>query len=227
VIERKKSENGSKKVFVIPDNKLSVEENKSYFFKEKSDKRETLYQKCNSLNHKKTIFEKKLNNQHGEAVQPHHCIKDIFQKQLKKEKLKSTMGSPPWLATMLSLLWISPWLAVSAAPNSVNSEHTNCSYDVQSETLQCFLPTLGSHNSSAIQSASRAGIIRVECIGLGDSELGPDDESILRTNHFGYLPSLRRLDLEELSADCPAWPSSTFPSITCRTCPISAFRPPS
>ncbi len=80
VILKEKSENGSKKVFVIPDNKLSVEENKSYFFSKKKVTKETLYQKCNSFNPKKTIFEKKLNQQHGEAVQPHYCIKDIFQK---------------------------------------------------------------------------------------------------------------------------------------------------
>jgi hypothetical protein len=36
----------------------------------------------------------------------------------------------------------------------------------------------------------------VECVGFGETEVGLDDESILRTNHFGYLPSLRRLDLE-------------------------------
>jgi len=57
--------------------------------------------------------------------------------------------------------------------------------------LQCFLPSLGPHNSSAIQLAIRAGIIRVECVGLSDSELSLNNKSILRTNHFVYLPSLR------------------------------------
>lgn len=112
-------------------------------------------------------------------------------------KMASPMTMPTsCLFTFLSLILMSTRLPTSeAASSSVSgADHKNCSYDAQTETLQCFLPTLGSHNSSAIQSASRAGTIRVECVGLGESE--SDDESILRTNHFGYLPSLRRLDLD-------------------------------
>ena len=121
------------------------------------------------------------------------------------------MALPPWLVILFTIPWLSPWMLISAAlsPNSGLTDPSNCSYDVQSETLQCFLPTLGSHNSSSIQSASRASIIRVDCVGFAESDLGSgksdigssteyfdEDESILRTNHFGYLPSLRRLDLE-------------------------------
>jgi Leucine-rich repeat (LRR) protein len=106
------------------------------------------------------------------------------------------MKPTPWLSTLVSLLWISPWLlAPAAAASASSSDHTNCSFDVQTETLLCFLPKLGSHNSSSIQSASRAGTVRVECVGAG-GEADTGNESILRTNHFGYLPSLRRLDLE-------------------------------
>jgi len=104
------------------------------------------------------------------------------------------------LELMLQLLWIiNLWVTPAAAtsiPVSSVTDPTNCSYDVLTETLQCFLGTLGNHNSSAIQSSSRAGKMRVECIGYGgDIGYPNEEESVLRTNHFGYLPSLRKLDL--------------------------------
>lgn len=104
------------------------------------------------------------------------------------------------MALLLQVLWISslwlPSLAAKSTAVSSVSDPTNCSYDVLTETLQCFLGTLGSHNSSAIQSSSRAGMLRVECIGFGgEPAAANEEESVLRTNHFGYLPSLRKLDL--------------------------------
>jgi hypothetical protein len=104
--------------------------------------------------------------------------------------LIAMMGSPPWLSTMFSLWWTFPWLIISAARNSVSAdraEHTNCSYNAHSENASVFSTVLG---SSTIQLAIRAGIIRVECFGLSNSELGLNNKSILRTNHFVYLPSL-------------------------------------
>ena len=77
-------------------------------------------------------------------------------------------------------------LVTSSEPSS-----QNCSFDAETKRLWCSLRTLNTQNETAsIQSASRAEQISVQCSDVFFYE------SILRTNHFGYLPNLRRLDLE-------------------------------
>ena len=66
-----------------------------------------------------------------------------------------------------------------------------CSFDAHHKALWCSLRTLNAQNNTAsIQSASRAKIISVQCSDVFFYE------SVLRTNHFGYLPNLVHLNLE-------------------------------
>lgn len=66
-----------------------------------------------------------------------------------------------------------------------------CSYDAHQEKLWCSLRTLNAQNNTAsIQSSTRARHIDVQCSDVFFYE------SVLRTNHFGYLPNLQTLSLE-------------------------------
>lgn len=65
----------------------------------------------------------------------------------------------------------------------------DCDFDRSAGRLECRLRTLNAHNAS-FSSSSRAEAIGIECSDVFFYE------SFLRTNHFGYLPNLRRLDLE-------------------------------
>ena len=85
-------------------------------------------------------------------------------------------------ATQIFVLLLAA-LAVSAASGA------DCRFDRGASRLECSLRTLNAHNAS-FSSSSRAESIGIECSDVFFYE------SFLRTNHFGYLPSLRRLDLE-------------------------------
>ena len=66
-----------------------------------------------------------------------------------------------------------------------------CSYDAHHEKLWCSLRTLNAQNNTAsIQSSTRARHMNVQCSDVFFYE------SILRTNHFNYLPNLQSLTLE-------------------------------
>ena len=77
--------------------------------------------------------------------------------------------------------------AVSASASFTQS----CSFDVETKSLWCSLRTLNAQNntSSSMPSAARAEHITVQCSNVFFYE------SILKINHFGYLPNLRKLDL--------------------------------
>ena len=78
--------------------------------------------------------------------------------------------------------------ATSAAANGSTG---TCSYDAHQEKLWCTLRTLNTQNNTAsIQSSTRARHIHVQCSDVFFYE------SVLRTNHFGYLPNLQSLGLE-------------------------------
>ena len=79
--------------------------------------------------------------------------------------------------------------AVTAAAAASGSG--TCSYDAHHEKLWCSLRTLNAQNNTAsIQSSTRARHINVTCSDVFFYE------SVLRTNHFGYLPNLQSLSLE-------------------------------
>ncbi len=72
-----------------------------------------------------------------------------------------------------------------------SSQGGTCSYDAHHEKLWCSLRTLNAqNNTSSIQSSTRARHISVQCSDVFFYE------SVLRTNHFGYLPNLHSLGLE-------------------------------
>lgn len=91
--------------------------------------------------------------------------------------------------TMLLLLLSA---AILFIPRATANSDQNCAYQAKTETLTCTLRTLtnaGANSSAALQSAHRARNVRVLCTGSRS-------ESILRTNHFGYLPNLRKLAVD-------------------------------
>ena len=68
-----------------------------------------------------------------------------------------------------------------------------CSFDAHHQGLWCSLRTLNAQNNTTdvwLQSSNRAKRISVQCSDVFFYE------SILRTNHFGYLPNLAILQLE-------------------------------
>ena len=79
---------------------------------------------------------------------------------------------------------------VSTVEASASSTQ-NCSFDVETQRLWCSLRTLNAQNNTpSIPSARRAQHITVECSNVFFYE------SILKINHFGYLPNLKKLDLK-------------------------------
>ncbi len=68
-----------------------------------------------------------------------------------------------------------------------------CKY-VNSETLKCTLKTLAFGLNETESDVSKAKEIRIACVVSEESEVIV--ESILRTNHFGYWPHLRKLSIE-------------------------------
>ena len=77
--------------------------------------------------------------------------------------------------------------AVSASASFTQS----CSYDVETKRLWCSLRTLNAqNNTSSMPSAARAEHITIQCSNVYFYE------SILKINHFGYLPHLNRLSIE-------------------------------
>ena len=68
-----------------------------------------------------------------------------------------------------------------------------CSFDAHHQGLWCSLRTLNAQNNTTdvwLQSSNRAKRISVQCSDVFFYE------SVLRTNHFGYLPNLDILQLE-------------------------------
>jgi Leucine-rich repeat (LRR) protein len=78
-------------------------------------------------------------------------------------------------------------LVLAAAAGVVDCGH-NCAFDADSDTLRCGVDSLGAQNVT-LQSVSKArGLV----VGCTDAFA----ESILRTNHFGYLNQLRSLQVD-------------------------------
>ena len=108
-----------------------------------------------------------------------------------------TMISMPKMFTLPTLifLFIVFNLSICAVPVSAVSASASftqsCSFDVETKRLWCSLRTLNAQNntSSSMPSAARAEHITVQCSNVFFYE------SILKINHFGYLPNLRKLDL--------------------------------
>lgn len=96
------------------------------------------------------------------------------------------------LALVLALVVYSgPPPASATGGSNAGANSGTCSYDAHHEKLWCSLRTLNSQNNTAsIQSSTRARHISVQCSDVFFYE------SVLRTNHFGYLPNLQTLSLE-------------------------------
>lgn len=84
---------------------------------------------------------------------------------------------------------------VGLASGDEDGGRASCSFDAESQRLWCSLRTLNANNQNSsfvavAASANRASRMTVQCSDVFFYE------SILRTNHFGYLPNLRKLDLD-------------------------------
>lgn len=95
------------------------------------------------------------------------------------------------MVNILHRLFAAVALVLAVRPALSGSGSGTCSYDAHNEKLWCSLRTLNAQNNTAsIQSSSRARHISVQCSDVFFYE------SVLRTNHFGYLPHLATLSLE-------------------------------
>ena len=135
-----------------------------------------------------------------------HCDEthDLQQSNAKrpKSKLVRKNGRELWtmiskskmlMSTLLFLYIVSnlSMCVVLVSAVSASASYTkSCSYDVETKRLWCSLRTLNAqNNTSSMPSAARAEHITIQCSNVFFYE------SILKINHFGYLPNLRKLDL--------------------------------
>ena len=101
------------------------------------------------------------------------------------------LNLPCLTAAILLVATTGPAGSSSGSASSDGSGSGTCSFEAHQEALWCSLRTLNAQNNTAsIQSASRAKSLSVQCSDVFFYK------SVLRTNHFGYLPNLASLNLE-------------------------------
>ena len=118
----------------------------------------------------------------------------ITSESINKHKMKKKRLKPEATAIgLLAILILS--LAASQVVASANTPTEKASCRLNGDILTCQLRTLSDFNNSAkavVLGAAEAA--RAQRLVLKCSEF--NQESILRTNHFGYLPNLQKLSVD-------------------------------
>ena len=132
-------------------------------------------------------------NQHQQSLKFHQSKSNMVRKT-KREIWGDTASKYKMSVSTLFIVFVvmnlSMRVVLVSAVSASASFTQSCSYDVETKRLWCSLRTLNAqNNTSSMPSAARAEHITIQCSNVYFYE------SILKINHFGYLPNLRKLDL--------------------------------